>query len=157
MKKYFVRLFVVPLLLLASCQVNVELSDAQEASIISEVKKQYSYAISNLSKLDMELWSIPWSEDGFLSVNSGANYFPHYIEFKDSVEYWFSLREAQNVEILEERVTVLNADLALLTSTNKWEIQFKDETQVNVIAQGTLLWKKDSDGWKIIHLHESWR
>ncbi len=157
MKKHLIKFYVIPLIFLFSCQGNVELTDDQKATIISEVENLYDEAISNLSKLDIEVWSIHWSKDGLLSVNSGTNYFSQYVEFRDSVEYWFSLREAQNVEILEQRITVLESDLALLTSTANWEIRFKDETELKSKTLASLLWKKEAEGWKIIHLHESWR
>ena len=157
MKNHFIKLFVVPLIFLFSCQGNVDLTDDQKATITAEIESLYTEAISNLSLLDIEVWSANWSKDGLLSVNSGINYFSSFVEFRDSVEYWFSLRETQEVEILEQRVTVFESDLALLTSTASWEIQFKDETELSVKALATLLWKKETEGWKIIHLHESWQ
>lgn len=157
MKKHLIKLFAIPLIFLVSCQGNIELTDDEKATIISEIENLYTEGISDLSLLDIEVWSANWSKDGLLSVNSGTNYFSQYVEFKDSVEYWFSLRETQEVEILEQRVTVLESDLALLTSAAIWEIQFKDETELRAKTLATLLWKKETEGWKIIHLHESWR
>jgi len=156
MKKLLLMIAAIVLLALTSCQEQTELTDEQKASITSELEKQYSDAMSNLSKLDMNVWSEPWSENAFISVNSGVNYFSRFSEWKDSVTYWFSLRESQQVEIVEAHVNVLSSELALVTSITSWDIQFKNEESIKPQVLASLLWKKETNGWKIVHLHESW-
>jgi hypothetical protein len=157
MKKIAWVISAIILFALTSCQEQTELTDEQKASITSELEKQYSDAMSNLSKLDMNVWSEPWSESAFISVNSGVNYFSRFSEWKDSVTYWFSLRETQQVQIIETKITVLTPELALLTSIANWDVQFKNEEHMKAKALASLLWKKETNGWKIVHLHESWK
>jgi len=157
MKKLLFPLSIFLIFFFISCQEKDTLTAEHKASIADEVGKIYVEGISNLSKLNIEIWSEPWSKNNFLSVNSGVNYFSTYTEFKDSVEHWFSLRESQNVTIVDKKIYVLTSDQVLLTSIANWEILFKNEEDLKVKALATLLWKKEADGWKIVHLHESWQ
>ncbi|MCY1720706.1 nuclear transport factor 2 family protein [Prolixibacteraceae bacterium Z1-6] len=150
---------VLLVLLFGSCknQPHIELTEKQKASIENKVKDLYSHAISNLSKMDMEVWSEPWSQNSPVTVNSGAMYFDSFGEFKDSVTQWFSFREKQNVEILHLDAMAFNPKYVLIKGCNKWDITFKNGDTLNADALATLLWKKEEEGWKIIHLHESWQ
>jgi len=145
------------LLIGISCsEKGTELTDEQKATMISEVENLYAEVVSDLSTLDMENWSRPYSEDNFISVNSLTNYFSNYEEWKDSVTYWFSLRESQEVEIADVNTTVLSSDLVLLTSIGYWDLTTKSGMQIkDSKTLVSLLWKKEPSGWKIIFLHES--
>ena len=147
------------LFLFSSCSKNIktELTDVQKSAIVAEVEKVHGDLIANLSKLDIEFWTEPWSMDEFIAASSGVNYFTDLKEFRDSVKYWFSLRESQQVKIVERNLKVLAPDLVLLTSILNWDIQFKNGEQVNSKSLTTVLWRKESEGWKGICLHESWK
>lgn len=151
--------FAAMLLLFSSCakETKSELTDEQKANLSAEVVKQFNDVMSNLSKLDIDIWSEPWSKNDFISVNSGVNYFGTLNQFRDSVKYWFSLREKQQVEIIETKVKILAPDLALLTSITNWDILFKNGVEGKSKALETMLWRKETSGWKAIYLHESWK
>jgi hypothetical protein len=148
------------LFLFSSCAKNIktELTDEQKAAIVAEVEKVHGDLIANLSKLDIDLWTEPWSKDEFVAATSGVNYFRTLNEFRDSVKYWFSLRERQTVEIVEKNIKVLAPDLVLLTCILNWDILFKNgEHGYSLNSPTTSVWKKESEGWKSICLHESWK
>ena len=157
MKKSLLPLILVISFFIISCHEHDILTDQQKTQISDEVAVIYTDAISNLSKLDMEIWSEPWSKDNFLSVNSGVNYFSTFSHFRDSVEHWFSLRASQKVQDLDVKVHVLSSEYVLITSIANWDIQFKNKEELKVKALATLLWRKEEQGWKIVHLHESWQ
>lgn len=156
MKTYLWTIPVI-LLVLTSCKGKTDLTDNQKASIVTEIENIHGALIANLGKLDIDLWTEPWSKNEFVAASSGVNYFRTLNEFRDSVKYWFSLRERQQVEIVERNIKVLAPDLVLLTCILNWEIQFKNGEQANNSnSLTTVLWKKESEGWKGICLHESW-
>lgn len=157
MKKYLLMTSATILVVLTSCQQKNTLTDEQKATLGAEVQKQFSDVMSNLSKLDIDLWTEQWSKDEFISVNSGVKFFSTFNEFRDSVKNWFSLRERQQVEIIETKVKILAPDLALLTSITNWDIQFKNGVEGKSKALETMLWRKETSGWKSIYLHESWK
>ena len=85
-------------------------------------------------------------------------YFSSLNEWRDYVSNAFSLRESQDVDIVDINTTVLSSDLVLLTSITNWDVLFKSGEHIiydRVLA--TLLWKKEQSGWKIMHIHESWQ
>lgn len=156
MRKVFLFLACTLFIGISCNQQSTELTDEQKETMISEVENLYAEVVSDLSTLDMEKWSRPYSEDNFISVNSLTNYFSNYEEWKDSVTYWFSLRESQEVEIADVNTTVLSSDLVLLTSIGYWDLTTKSGMQINDSKTlVSLLWKKEPSGWKIIFLHES--
>ena len=139
MKKSIFPLSIIISFFIFSCHEHDILTDQQKTQISDEVVKRYTDAISNLSKLDMEIWSEPWSKDNFLSVNSGVNYFSNFSHFRDSVEYWFSLRASQRVRIVDQKIHILSSDYVFITSIANWDIQFKNEEELKVKALATLL------------------
>ena len=152
--------FAAILFLFSSCakETKTELTDVQKAAIVAEVEKVHDDLITNLSKLDIDLWTEPWSKNEFVAATSGVNYFRTLNEFRDSVKYWFSLRERQTIEIVERNIKVLAPDLVLLTCTLNWDILFKNGEQAySSNSPTTSVWKKESEGWKSICLHESWK
>jgi len=158
MKKVFPFIICVLLLGISCSNQRTELTDEQKATIISEVENQYRNVASDLSTLDIEKWSQPYSKDNFISVNSLVNYFPTFKEWRDSVTYKFSLRESQEVKIVDINTTVLSPDLVLLTSIANWDILFKSGEEIkDSKTLASLLWKKEDGVWKIIHIHESWQ
>ena len=152
--------FAAILFLFSSCakETKTDLTDVQKAAIVAEVEKVHDDLITNLSKLDIDLWTEPWSKNEFVAATSGVNYFRTLNEFRDSVKYWFSLRERQKVEIVERNIKVLAPDLVLLTCILNWDILFKNgEKAYSSNSPTTTVWKKESEGWKSICLHESWK
>jgi len=156
MKNLFAIVIVFIMVIVTSCNQETALTDDQKATIKAEVTEQYEKIISNLSTLDMDLWSESWSENDFVSVISGTNYFSTLSEYKDSISTWFSIRDKQTAEILKTDVKVLTSDLAFLSGITDWDIVFKNEMQMNVKLYISMLWKKETDGWKVIQVHESY-
>ena len=148
------------LFLFISCAKNIktELTVEQKNAIVAEVEKVHDDLMANLSKLDIDIWTEPWSKNEFVAATSGVNYFRTLNEFRDSVKYWFSLRERQTIEIVERNIKVLAPDLVLLTCILNWDILFKNgEQEYSSNSPVTSIWKKESEGWKSICLHESWK
>ena len=133
-----------------------EMSDEQKANITSEIKKQFGDNVADLSKLDIDTWSENWSTDDFVSASSDTKYFTTLNEFRDSVRNWFSLRQSQKVEIIDLQVKVLSPEMALSTGITNWDVQLKSGEQFTAKSLVSLLWKKETNGWKGIFLHESW-
>ena len=76
----------------------------------------------------------------------------------NSVTYWFSLRESQEVGNVDVNTTVLSSDLVLLTSIGYWDVSFISGGQiVDSKSLVSLLWKKEPSGWKVIYLQESFK
>ncbi len=62
------------------------------------------------------------------------------------------MRKRQDVKIVNLRVTPVAPDLAHSTSEDKLEMLLSDDSPYNAKHVYTLIWKKESTGWKIPYL-----
>ena len=53
--------------------------------------------------------------------------------------------------------SLLSDDAALVVREGNYAISFKDGTSVEQYMVMTTVWARGSDGWKMVHLHESFR
>ncbi len=65
------------------------------------------------------------------------------------------MRESQHVEPLDVQVTALTPNIVLLTWTRTWDTWFKNGDYRKNNGGSTQLYKKELEGWKIIHMHQS--
>lgn len=154
-----VSLLYISLALLALSCSNVtepELTDQAKESIAKEIQNQYAELVTNLKELDVGIWSQYWNSDDFLGASSGVYYFSDFTTFKDSVAYYFSLRERQEVKPYRVDIAILGPDLALLRSGTIWNISLNNGAVIKADALASLLWQKEDEEWKIIYLHENW-
>jgi ketosteroid isomerase-like protein len=121
-----------------------------------EVKDQFYQLVSAINQMNAGEWSKFYSNDEFLSTIAGTDYCDTKNTWVDSITNDFNMRECQHVEPVEVRVTALAPDIALMTSEEKSEIKLKNGNNVKSKHVFTMIWKKEKDGWKILHSHESW-
>ena len=131
-------------------------TDADKKAICNEVKDQFTQLISAINQSSLGAWSEYYSQDQFLSAIVSTDYYDTRSTWVDTIANYFSMRESQQVEPFDVRVTALTPELALLTSQEKGEMQLKDGKTFKHKHVFTLIWKKEQDGWKILHSHESW-
>jgi ketosteroid isomerase-like protein len=101
-------------------------------------------------------WSKFYSKDEFLSSIAGTDFYATRSAWVDTITNYFSMRERQHVEPLKVRVTALAPNMALMTSEEKAEMWLKTGNNIKSKHVFTMIWKKEIDGWKILHSHESW-
>ncbi|MBN2300849.1 MAG: nuclear transport factor 2 family protein [Acholeplasmataceae bacterium] len=155
MKKVFPLLACILLLGISCTEQTTELTDEQKATIVDEVDSQQQGIMSTINQLDIDTWSEYWSEDDFISVNSGIEFFDNRSVWVDSVANWWSGLESRSYESLELRITPLAPNLALVTRSSSGINSLKSGEKFNFTHHGTVIWKKEAKCWKIIHLHES--
>ncbi len=130
--------------------------DAENKTIGKEVEDQFTQLISAINQSNAEAWQEYYSKDQFLSAIVNTDQYATRIAWVDTITNYFSTREGQQVKPFDVRVTALTPDLALLTSQERCEIWPKDAKNVKLKHVFTMLWKKEQEGWKILHSHESW-
>ena len=126
------------------------------SDIEKEVKDQFNQLISALNQKNAGEWSKFYSNDGFISTIAGTDYYESKNTWVDAVTNYFSMRERQHVELIELRVIALAPNIALMTSEERSEIKLKDGNNIQSKHVFTMIWKKESTDWKILHSHESW-
>ncbi len=156
MKTFYVTLLFSFLSLLIGCQQSEKtFSDKDKKVIKKEVTEQFNKLISTLNQKDAVAWSDFYSKDEFISAMVMTDYYSSRSAWVDTITKFFSLREKQIVEPVEVRVTALAPDLALMTSEENGDMLLKNGASWKSKHAFTLVWKKDKDGWKILHSHEA--
>ncbi len=135
-------------------EVNT-MAELEKEAIEKEVKDQFIQLISDVNQLNVDAWSAHYSKDDFVSTFVGTDYYATRRAWVDSITRYFSMRERQNVEPLQVRVTALAPGLALMTSEEAAEMWLKSGDQIKHKHVFTMIWKKEPQGWKILHSHES--
>jgi len=132
------------------------LSVEQKATIEEEVKAQHDVFVSAITRNSYEDWVNCYSKDHFISVLAYplVDYYD-YDEWMSIVKDGYSGRIKHETRLLDITVTPLSADLALSTQFGSWQNWWKDAPYSKTIFHASFLWKKETDGWKIIHVNET--
>jgi len=155
MKKYVCTFLSIILLVAVSCQQETELTDELKATIEKEVEAQHDKLANAIRQLDIDLQTPNISKE-FISHISGSRGITYgYDACIDSFKNSFANRTRHQSQVLDQKITVLSSDLVLLTSESIWENWFKDGRYRKSNGKATYLYKKEPDGWKVIHTHES--
>jgi uncharacterized protein (TIGR02246 family) len=154
-----IKYFIVVILFAAAlqgCQSQpAALTDSQKEAVIKEVSAQFAELASAVRKIDAGAWAQNYSSDGFISAFANADYYASRRDWADTISKFFAARNQQVIDPLEVRVTPLAPDLALMTSRENVAIQLKDGKDLAFRHSFTMIWKKEKDGWRILHSHES--
>lgn len=157
MKSYYQILFVMLFLFVVGCkQENKVFTDVEKETIKKEVNEQFGSLIASINKLDADAWSKFYSNNEFVSAFVSTDYYGKRDAWIQLITKYFNERKSQTLEPIEIRVTPLSPELALMTSEEKTEMIVKEGNKVFSKHVFTMIWKKENDGWKIIHSHESW-
>ena len=157
MKSLYSLSVIIILSLLISCQKQETTAPQPDNDVIQkELKDIYVRLFTSLNRMNTEEWSEFYSKEEFVSTLVSTDFYADREEFIDSISSYISMRESQELIPMDVKVTVLTTDLALITSQENTKITMKTGENINSKHVFTMIWKKEKDGWKIIHSHESW-
>ncbi len=156
MKTIYEIVLIILIATLLGCQSQPSVfTDAQKETVKKEVKAQFEDLASAVRKINAEAWSQNYSRNGFISAFVNTDYYSSRENWVDTISKFFSARDRQVIEPLEISVTPLSPDLALMTSREHVAIQLKNGKELSFQHSFTMIWKKEKDGWRILHSHES--
>ena len=133
-----------------------ECDEANDEIIREQVRDAFHHLVWAINQVHAGAWAEQYSKDGFLSAIAGTEHFASRDEWVSAITDYFSARDSQRVTPEWVEITPLAPDIALLTSQEKAEMHLKSGPTCASLHVFTLIWKKEKDGWKIIHSHESW-
>ena len=132
------------------------LTDLDQESIAKEVTERFRGLIATLNEKDAETWATYQSENGFASAVAGGDFFATRDDWVQSITSLFSMRDHQQVDVRDVQVLPLAPDMALLTSQDTINMRLKGGQSNTYRHVFTVIWKKEQEGWQILHSHESW-
>ena len=124
--------------------------------IVGEVTDAFDQLILAINARDVDAWASLYSKKSFEAAFAGTDYYATRDAWVQTIGTYFRERSRQHVDVDQVQVVPLAQDLALLTSQERSEMQSGDAAPTLARHVFTLLWKKEADGWRIIHSHESW-
>ena len=127
-----------------------------KASIVKEVTDRFTQLVAAINQKDVAAWEKHYSKNEFVSTVTGGFFFATRRDWVQAITSNFSMRDGQHLELREVQVIPLAPDTALLTSQERVDIQLKSGHATISRHIYTMIWKRDQEGWQIIHSHESW-
>lgn len=147
-------LLIAALMICSSCQKNAPLTTEEILTIENEVKDEFNKMLKTTPQLDFDAWSQFYSKDAFVSqIYSCRGNNLDYDTWMGNVKESFSSRVKHQSEQIEIKVTALGRDHALLTNEAIWENWWKNGTYTKKHGFSSLVWKKEDNTWKIIHVN----
>lgn len=160
MKKITFIIVLIPILFcFCSNSIAQELTDEQIETIKKEVSEQFDKHLESLTQLNYELWLEFISTDNFILcfLPGVVGAMPDYRRYVGAIKDSFARRERQTIGGAQlTEITPLSPDLAFMTHTGIYENWYKTGEYRKDYCNATVLWKKEKDVWKIIHVNESW-
>jgi ketosteroid isomerase-like protein len=132
------------------------LTEHEKSTVVKEVENQFKRLLGTLKSMDASAWSAFYSDQDFVSAVAGVDVFESKEAWVAVVSEHFANRKMQDVAPLRKRVTPLALDLALMVSDENSKMMLEDGGVIKSKHAFTMLWKKETAGWKIVHSHESW-
>lgn len=131
-------------------------TDLEKATIVQEVTDTFTQLIEAINRKDAAAWEIFYSKQAFVSAAAGGDVFPTRTDWVQAITSNFSMRERQQVEVHSVQVIPLASDTALLTSRESATMKLNSGESSRSRHVFTMIWKKENEGWRILHSHESW-
>ncbi len=132
-----------------------QLSDAQRTEIekiLTEFHKEIFALVNQHSSAGYEKYL---SESFQEKVGSGSTQAVSKAPFLKWLDNIFSQRESQTISPYKIKVSVLSPDVAYSLYVGGAQITMKNGRKGGYGNAMTYIWRKESGGWRIIHMHES--
>ena len=155
---------IFPLLLLAcfalSCAKNAKtkLTEEQKSTIKAEIKAQFDLSGQGIEEMDAEkAFSVFSKMEGVKYIRDGHLY-PAIDSAKNQYAQWFSSPGAVRRKLTADPVIfdILDENTVLLTTIGSFTVVDDTTGQPPVVIAYTMLWRKEDEGWKLFHMHNSW-
>lgn len=127
-----------------------------KTAIIQEVTDSFTDLIDAINRKDAGDWAAHYSQEAFASAAAGGDFFAMRSDWVQTITSCFSMREHQHVALRGVQVVPLAPDTALLTSQEVSDMKLTNGQRITSRHMFTMVWKKEKDGWRILHSHESW-
>lgn len=138
------------LFLLASLSFHVQ---GQDTDQLEKLLENYVTAVN---ELDLELAQSIWSQTEEISFIQPRG---HQVGWND-IQKAFYIGAMGNFK--KRDLKLKNVTIRILSNDTAWadfywdfDAVFHDDTPITTSGRETQVWKKEADGWKIVHVHYS--
>ena len=155
---------ILTLLLLSFCVLSctknakTELTEEQKSAITAEISQQFEYSSSGITEMDAEkAFSVFSKMEGVKYIRDGHLY-PAIDTAKNQYAQWFSSPGAVKRKLVCNPVIydILDENTVLMTTIGSFTVVDDTTGQPPFVIAYTMLWRKEEEGWKLFHMHNSW-
>ncbi len=154
---YYKIVAVIVLLIIVSCQQKTTLTEKQKDAIISEVKQVCDYTLGGIENRD--------AERAFSAFTRETKLLQEGYIITDLEKEKNGYKENFSKPGSKTRITcdplyfdVLDANTVLVTTIGSIaNVEKTDPDEKPWVIAYTMLYKKESEGWKILNMHMSWK
>ena len=134
------------------------LTDSQKADIEKQIRELWDKLTIPILNADADGYAPFISSDEFIADYEGGTLaLRSKTELIDTLRNWFSNRKSNEFQQKTVKITVLSDNLVAVDQLCILQINFKDDTRMRLNDAISFIFKKETSGWKIIHVHESWK
>jgi ketosteroid isomerase-like protein len=156
MKKHLFFLVLLLCIIVSACKTKCPpLTDKQKADIEKQILDVWAKYSTSTEKIDLNGVFSCYSSDEFLSAGSQGLVYNSRATYMDTVRVRFDKRKSGEKRQAIVKITVFTEDLALLTESNVFQINYKNDSMTRINDAISAIFKKEASGWKIIHKNES--
>ena len=134
-----------------------KITEKQKKEITIELQSTFQKNISAAENLDIQELNQAVDDRYKAGFITNGNYFPTF----DSLMMGFrqNIRgiNGQKINLHKKNITVLAADMALISAVGKSDIYLNSGEMFSVAIAWTFIYKKINNNWKVIYSHQSGR
>ena len=132
-----------------------ELTEKQKKEITTELQTVFQDNIRTGENLDIQELTRAVDDRYKAGFITNGNYFPTFDSLM--VGYRQNIRgiSGQKINIHKKNITILAADLALISAVGKSQVYLITGGMFSVAIAWTFIYKKINNSWKVIYSHQS--
>jgi len=131
-----------------------ELTDTQRAETEKTLRALTLELLDQVNQMNAEGQAEFWSDD-YQEAVMGANVVKGKEGLLKRLKNIFRLRVSQKIKREEIKVHVLSPTSAYVLVVSSLSVKFKNGKHFTVPSAWTMIYKKETSGWKMVHSHES--
>ena len=131
------------------------LTDSQKADIEKAVKEQVAQYFRTVDTMDVDAALKLWSREKLIAQVASGRVVPSIETMTTNWKNAFANRKTHHFEIQDVMVRVFSPDTALAICSGSFRNELKSGNISNYNYVATMIWTKDTSGWKVAYLGES--
>jgi len=142
--------------LLAACsQTQTTAFDPDDPQAIAEIEALVEESLEGTRTVDSDR-VLAMAEGGEFSFITGDLLLTGLEELREDFEDTYAGLEGQTQTILEKRIRLLSADVAVLTGTSEGTYTDKAGWTSEIVGMGhTIIFVRENGRWRALHVHQS--